>query len=132
MEERDPLSLSSNQILVGVMRELTKEAMREALRMRTYESMIEANFIKILSQDFMPNLVREVAQEALAESMALKQADLIREEVIKEFIPQIAIETMNEEKDHLDREELEKVAFTEYLDRCILDALIQQMAENYS
>ena len=79
MEERDPLSLSSNQILVGVMRDLTKEAMREALRMRTYESMIEANFIKLLSQDFMPNLVREVANEAFAESMALKQADIIRE-----------------------------------------------------
>ena len=54
------------------MRDLTKEAMREALRMRTYESMIEANFIKLLSQDFVPKLVREIGLEAYAESVAGK------------------------------------------------------------
>jgi hypothetical protein len=61
VEERDPLSLSSNHILTSVMRDLTKEAMREALRLRTYESMIEANFIKLFSQEFMPRQVRVVA-----------------------------------------------------------------------
>ncbi len=69
------------------MRDLTKEAMREALRMRTYESMIEANFIKLLSQDFVPKLVREIGLEAYAESVAGKQEEIIREGVIKEFIP---------------------------------------------
>lgn len=52
------------------MRELTKEAMREALRYRTYESLIEANFIKLFAQDFMPKQVRAVVEESLSEQMA--------------------------------------------------------------
>ena len=52
------------------MRDLTKEAMRDALRLRTYESLIEANFIKLFSQAFMPSQVRAVASEAFKESLA--------------------------------------------------------------
>jgi hypothetical protein len=44
--------------------------MREALRLRTYESMIEANFIKLFSQDFMPRQVRAVAYEAFEEALS--------------------------------------------------------------
>jgi hypothetical protein len=61
MEERDPLSLTQSDILVKVMRDLTREVMRDALRYRTFESMIEANFLKLLGQDFVPKFLREIA-----------------------------------------------------------------------
>jgi len=107
------------------MREITKEAMREALRYRTYESLIEANFIKLFAQDFMPKQVRAVASECISESMAKKQADTILEDLIREIIPSIAFETLNEESTRKDKEELENVAFMEYIDRCIMEAIIQ-------
>ena len=39
---------------------------------------------------------------------------------------------MNGESDRKDREELEEIAFMEYLDRCIMEALIEQMSDEYT
>jgi len=77
----------------------------------------------------MPRQIRAVAEDALGDTLAQTLADSLFSGLLISLVPAVAQETLLEEGNRRDKEELEQVAFMEYLDRCIMEALIGQMAE---
>lgn len=58
VEERDPLSMVANGILISVLVPLTKQALRDATKQLAFEGLIEVHFLKLFNNVFMPNMVR--------------------------------------------------------------------------
>jgi hypothetical protein len=49
IEERDPLGLAMNGILDGVLISLGREAVRDAIKVLAYQSLIETQFLKLFN-----------------------------------------------------------------------------------
>jgi transposase len=60
-EEKDPLNMASNSILNGVIKGFAKDVVRDAMRNRVFDSLIEAQFLKLFNGDFIKKQVRLVA-----------------------------------------------------------------------
>lgn len=55
-------------IATNVMRPMAREVARDVIRRITYETLIEAQFLKMFNHSFMPKQVRQVVNEALLDS----------------------------------------------------------------
>lgn len=80
----------------------------------------------------MPKMVRVVVEDSLTDSHLEDQRNDIFKDVVNELVPLISMEALNEEIDRHERQELELDGFNEYLDRCIMEAMIEDLAEEYS
>ncbi|TNV80444.1 hypothetical protein FGO68_gene8546 [Halteria grandinella] len=132
VEERDPLSMVANGILNSVLIPLTKQALRDATKQLAFEGLIEVHFLKLFNNVFMPNMVRQICQDTINDEVLQQQANELVDLAVYDFVPEIAHEVIEGEYERREKEEVEVYAFDEYVDRCIMEALINQMVEWYS
>lgn len=96
IDERDPIAKVCRDTIDDVLRPMLKETLREVMRGVVFDTLIEAQFIKIFSSFFLKNQVKTVCLEAISEAAIIDATDRLSEEVVSEMIPQIAMEQINE------------------------------------
>lgn len=129
-DERDPLAMVVKGIMNGVMKEQAKDIASKAVHELSLDYLIEAQFYSLFNRVWLPREVEHTVVDSL-EDIAVE--DVIKasiDNIIRQEAPRIADDALEAEKTKQENEMLED-AFQEYLNHCILESCVNNVAKIY-
>mmetsp|Transcript_12891 Transcript_12891/g.9331 ORF Transcript_12891/g.9331 Transcript_12891/m.9331 type:complete len:182 (+) Transcript_12891:379-924(+) len=129
-DERDPLKMVVNDLLGGVMRGMAREVGRGCLNSVVFDYLIEAQFIGLFNNFYIRREVEDSVRDAVEDLVIGEVIEDYVEKIIREAVPVIAQSELSAEIKRQDKAEI-VYAFSEYMDRCLLEVVIENLSKMY-
>jgi hypothetical protein len=128
--ERDPLVMVRNNLFDEVLRAQIRLIAGEAVKDLTFEYMLETQVNSLLNRVLIPREVERTVLETIEEMAIREIIDGYLEALTIEVCPVIATGCIQASKDKREKAEL-KHMFDEFLDRCLLESGLENLARLY-
>ena len=130
VEEYDPLRMVVNDMLTNVMKDLCKDVGKQNLSSVVYDYLIEAQFIGFFNNYYIRREVEHSVHDAVEDLVVGEVIEDYVERIVREAIPILSQATLQAEVKRSEKAEI-AYAFAEYVDRCLLECVIENMGKMY-
>lgn len=129
-ETHDPLRLVVNDLMTKVMRGIARDIGRNALGGVVYDYLIEAQFIGFFNNYYIRREVEHTVRDAMDDLVIGEIIEDYIERILREAVPVISESELQGEIKRRDKTEI-VYGFQEYIDRCLMEIVIENMAKMY-
>ena len=130
IDEKDPLRMVVYDMIGRVMKGICFSIAKDAFKFCAYDYMIESQFIGLFNNYYVRRQVEEACQDAMEDLIVGEIIEDYCDRIVLEAVPIIASAELEAEIKRAERMEF-AYAFREYLDRCILETVIENISKMY-
>ncbi|CDW83626.1 iq calmodulin-binding motif family protein [Stylonychia lemnae] len=130
IDEQDPMRRVVTEMMDKVMKSITRDIAKERLGNVVFDYLIEAQFIGFFNNYYIRREVEHTVKDAIEDLAVGEVIEDLCDRIILEAVPIIAQGELNAEIKRQDKMEI-NYAFGEYLDRCVLEIIIQNLSKLY-